>query len=262
MSPSEKLTCGVIGDPIAHSLSPDIHLGFAKQFNIALDYQKHLLKKYQLVPFIKGFFKNGGTGLNVTLPFKQDVIAMVDQLSEASKLCQSVNTLSLQKNGNIQGDTTDGEGLILDLDKRRYRFKHKNILIVGAGGASISVIYTLLKNSAKIILHNRTNEKIKHLISKFSNIGDIQSFDSLDQPIKMDGLICAISQFNQPLFDHIVPSLKKDAFIYDLNYAERALETLNYFCQKGFTKTSDGYGMLVGQAAKSFEIWHGKMPIF
>jgi len=254
--------CGVIGNPIEHSLSPDIHLNFAKQFALELDYQKYRLEKEQLGYFVKNFFEKGGGGLNVTLPFKQEVIGAVNQLTEASRICQSVNTLSIQENGNILGDTTDGEGLILHLNQLNYEFKDKTIMMLGAGGASISVIYSLLKNNSKIILQNRSSDKINKIISKFSSIGQINSFKQLGKEIKIDGFICAVSQFSPTLLDRIVPSLKADAFIYDLNYAERSVETLDYFRQKEFKRLSDGYGMLVAQAAKSFEIWHGKMPIF
>jgi len=256
-----RVSCGVIGNPIAHSLSPDIHLNFAKQLNIDLDYQKYLVDKNQLNYFVKHFFEKGGIGLNVTLPFKQEVITTVDELSEASKICRSVNTLSIQKNGLIYGDTTDGDGLIFHLNKINFKFKDKTILILGAGGASVSVIYALLKNRVKIILHNRSSDKIDKVISMFSGVGDIKYFD-LNSDIKVDGLICAVSQFNQPLLDQILPSLKSQAFIYDLNYAARTEQTLNYFREKEFEHLSDGYGMLLGQAAKSFEIWHGKMPVF
>lgn len=258
MSDKAKI-CGVIGNPIKHSLSPQIHQKFAKQFEIDLNYQKYLIVQEQLNSFIREFFRNGGTGLNVTLPYKRLVINLVDTLSDAATVCQAVNTLSISKNGNIRGDTTDGAGLTLDLKRLQFKFKNKKILVVGAGGASISVIYELLKNQSKVTLHNRSQKKISVVISQFSNIGQIDAFDE-NKRVIFDGLICATSQFNQELLEPAISHLDKNAFIYDLNYGERATETLNYFKQKGFDRYSDGYGMLVGQAAKSFEIWHGVLP--
>ena len=256
---SKTTICGVIGNPIAHSLSPQIHQKFAKQIKLDLDYQKYLIEQDNLESFVRDFFKNGGTGLNVTLPFKQQVLNLIDELSDAASVCQAVNTLSIGKNGNIRGDTTDGDGLILDLKRLQFEFKNKNILVIGAGGASISVIHGLLKSDSKVTLHNRSLEKLSAVISQFSDIGEIEAFGE-EKNIKYDGLICAISQFNQKLLEPVVSHLHKNAFIYDLNYGERAKETLNYFELKGFEKNSDGYGMLVGQAAKSFEIWHGVLP--
>ena len=260
-SPSKNSAtiCGVIGNPIAHSLSPQIHQEFAKQIKLDLDYQKYLIEQDNLETFVRDFFRNGGTGLNVTLPFKQQVLKLVDELSEAASICQAVNTLSIAKNGNIRGDTTDGAGLILDLKRLHFEFENKNILVVGAGGASISVIHGLLKNRSKVTLHNRSQGKISEVVSQFSDIGQVDAF-SEEKNVAFDGLICAISQFNQALLEPAVSRLDKNAFIYDLNYGERAAETLDFFKQKGFEKCSDGYGMLVGQAAKSFEIWHGVLP--
>lgn len=257
--PNKIKICGVIGNPIAHSLSPQIHQSFANQIPIDLNYQKYLIEQQQLEPFIRDFFQNGGTGLNVTLPFKQQVLKIVDELSDAATICQAINTLSIGNNGNIRGDTTDGAGLILDLKRLHFEFKNKNILVVGAGGASISVIYALLKNHSKVTLHNRNQEKVSTAISQLSDIGQIDAFDEKKNVI-FDGIICATSQFNQVLLEPAISHLHKNAFIYDLNYGVRATETLDYFKQKGFVKCSDGYGMLVGQAAKSFEIWHGVLP--
>jgi len=252
--------CGVIGNPVEHSLSPKIHSSFAEQTEVNLQYNKYLLEIDEVRPFIKDFFSNGGTGLNVTLPFKQQVIEIADQLTEAARVCQSVNTLSIDQSGKIIGDTTDGKGLLLDLERLNYPFRNKNILLIGAGGASLSVIYALLSNQSNVSLHNRSQEKILSIISQFSEIGKVEKFDAESQK-QFDGVIVAISQFNQKLFETVIPLLKKDAFIYDLNYSDRAEQTLDYFRLKRFDRVSDGYGMLVGQAAKSFEIWHGVLPV-
>lgn len=252
-------TCGVIGNPISHSLSPEIHTEFAKQFNLDLNYKKYLLEPENLDVFVRKFFNQGGTGLNVTLPFKQQVFNLVDELSDAAKLCQSVNTLFMTPQGKMKGDTTDGEGLIHDFTRLGFEFKKKNILLIGAGGASISVIYSLLQHNAKLTILNRSENKIKTIIAQFKEHGVIHLFDH-KKTENFDGVILAISEFNESLFEQVLSSLQKDAFVYDLNYADRAEKSLHYFKQKGFTRQSDGYGMLLGQAAKSFEIWHGVLP--
>jgi len=260
---SKNTLCGVIGNPIEHSLSPPIHKKFATQLNINCDYQKYLVETEQLETFVKDFFNQGGTGLNVTLPFKQQVLNVVAELSEASQVCQAVNTLSVDQSGKIKGDTTDGEGLLLDLKRLNFDTHNKNILVVGAGGASISVIYALLKNNAKVTLHNRSKDKISSAISQFTKLGKIKAFELSNNNAninKFDGIICATSQFNLSLIEPTISQLAANAFIYDLNYAQRAEECLKYFKNKGFSRLSDGYGMLVGQAAKSFEIWHGVLP--
>jgi len=259
-----KILCGVVGDPIEHSLSPKIQNAFARQFNLNLAYHKYHVSSDNFSAFVSGFFEQGGRGLNITLPHKSSACQLAQNVSEDAKLCQSVNTLWRNSKGIICGDSTDGAGFVLDLERLNFSIANKNILVVGAGGAAKSIIYSLLKNKANLGLHNRSPEKINQLQNVFSSVGTITPFiqaqpEALAQA-DFDGVICALSEFNQTLYDPIIKHLKKDAFIYDLNYANRADTTLNYFKQKGFARCSDGYGMLCGQAAKSFEIWHGVLP--
>ncbi|MDQ7049518.1 MAG: shikimate dehydrogenase [Enterobacterales bacterium] len=257
-SNSNKILCGVVGDPIAHSLSPKIHAAFGKQFNLDLAYHKYQVSSDNFSHFVMDFFAQGGRGLNVTLPHKAAACKIAKNVSEDAKLCQSVNTLWRDRLGMICGDSTDGAGFLLDLERLQFSIHKKNILVVGAGGAAKSIIYSLLIQDANLSVQNRTLEKIIQLQNIFSKVGKISAFET-EQPI-FDGIICALSEFNQPLYEKVISSLKKDAFVYDLNYAGRAQQTLNYFKQQGFSRISDGYGMLCGQAAKSFEIWHGVLP--
>jgi len=253
--------CGVIGNPIKHSLSPEIHRQFSESINMSIDYQKYLVEPAQLNHFVVDFFAKGGRGLNVTLPFKQQVIESVETLSEAARICQSVNTLSQDLSGKICGDTTDGDGLILDLARHDFSVTGKNILVIGAGGASVSVIYALLKKRANVRLLNRTESKVQAVVEQFSMVGQIEAFNPQSE-IKFDGVICSVSEFNKKLFDQMINSLNDNAFVYDLNYSERAKSALDYFSKNGFKRSADGYGMLIGQAAKSFEIWHGVLPSY
>ncbi|MBV1908454.1 MAG: shikimate dehydrogenase [Kangiellaceae bacterium] len=256
---TEIINCGVIGNPIEHSLSPEIHTRFANQMGIALNYQKYLLQEPALGSFVENFFKQGGAGLNVTAPFKKQVISSLAELSESAKLCNSVNTISINSSGELYGDTTDGPGIMLDLERLNYYTKARNVLILGAGGATIPVALALLKNGCQVSINNRTISKVFEIKNRLSGFGEILPFES-DIPCHYDGVISAVSHFNSPMLQAISSTLKPNAFIYDLNYSERSEKTLQFFSSKGFTRTSDGYGMLVGQAAKSFEIWHGLLP--
>lgn len=256
---NNKKRCGVIGNPISHSQSPKIHHRFANRNGIEIQYDKFLVTEENLSQFVINFFKNGGTGLNVTLPFKRSIIKSIDQLSNTAKLCQSVNTLYLNQQNEICGETTDGDGLLIALEKLDFEYKNKNILIVGAGGASVSVVCSLLQQKAKIRIVNRSQNNISQLVEQFSDVGDVSAFE-LDETLLFDGVICAISQANESIYQTFLPKLKSNTFIYDLNYQKRAQETLNYFRRAGFLRLSDGYGMLIGQAAKSFEIWHNVLP--
>ena len=254
------IRCGVIGNPIKHSQSPIIHQNFAKQFELKLDYQKYLLTQEKLRSFIEDFFEQGGRGLNVTLPFKKEVIAICKNISKESKFCQSVNTLYLNEKNKICGDTTDGKGLLEDLKSKLFEIKDKQILIVGAGGATTSILYALLQAGAIITLHNRTQSKIENIQKNFSDMNNNINIYSEHPPQVFDGIITATSQFNSELLKPLLQNTHANTFIYDLNYKERADETLSFFKDNGIKRCSDGYGMLFAQAAKSFEIWHGVLP--
>ncbi len=254
------IRCGVIGNPIEHSQSPIIHQDFAKQFDLNLDYQKHLLTQEKLKSFIEDFFEQGGKGLNVTLPFKKEVIKIAKNISKEAKFCQSVNTLYVNERNEICGDTTDGKGLLEDLKLKLFEIKDKQILIVGAGGATTSILYALLQAGAIITLHNRTQSKIENIKKNFSDLSNNINIYSEHQSQIFDGIITATSQFNSELLSPLLNNSRTNTFIYDLNYKERADETLSFFKDNGIKRCSDGYGMLIAQAAKSFEIWHGIFP--
>ncbi len=257
--------CAVIGNPISHSLSPKIHQSFARQTGINLKYSKVKLEQPQLRQFVQEFFSQGGLGLNVTAPFKADVIECLSKLSEAAEVCQSVNTVFKNAAGELVGDSTDGPGIVMDLkrltylSKRPSQSKKMKLAIIGAGGASIPVALSLLGEGCGLTVLNRTESKVTNIIKRLAAFGSITSFDdSSNEPL--DGIISATSVFNKGLLGRAIKRLKSDGFVYDLNYAERADELHSYCGQAGITKVSDGYGMLLGQAARSFEIWHGKLP--
>ena len=253
---TNTLKLGVIGSPIQHSLSPTIHRQFASQFNHSIDYQKYLVLPEDLDDFVREFFDGGGVGLNVTLPHKQAVIPLVDELSATAMITGSVNTLYLDKNNKLIGDTTDGKGLLLDLQRQSVDVNNKNILIVGAGGATNSIIGELLERQANIQVLNRTLSKVDELSSRFRSLGEVAHFNN---ETHIDILISSISEFNPQIFSQIESLISAKTFCYDLNYGERAEAFLNFCQQRGAKNTSDGLGMLIGQAACSYQLWMGEM---
>ena len=164
---------GVIGDPIEHSLSPEIQAQFSQQFDQPFDYQKYHVRPGELGSFISDFFAAGGKGLNVTLPHKQSIIKYLDRVTHEAELANSVNTVFIDEQGLIVGDTTDGAGLILDLNNKQVKIDQSRILVIGAGGASQSILLALLKAGASIEILNRTAEKVNDIIKRFANIGEI-----------------------------------------------------------------------------------------
>ncbi len=204
---------GVIGSPVAHSLSPKIHAGFAAQFDLSIDYQKYLVEPEELADFVKHFFNEGGKGFNVTLPHKQAVMKLMDELSEDARLSGSVNTVSVNQQGKLVGNTTDGQGLLLDLERLNYKVSNKKLLVVGAGGACKSILVALLKAGANVQLLNRTQSKVEQFVEDFSQLGDISLYNEAEhQPF--DGVISSVSQFNETLFFPIRNSINKATFFF------------------------------------------------
>lgn len=260
--------CIVIGNPIAHSKSPELHHAFARQTGVNLTYQRQLCPtdKDSFVAVVEAFFAGGGTGANVTVPFKEmafDLLKERGELSEFAQVAGAVNTLAI-KNGKLYGDNTDGHGLVADLQSKGVTLQDKNVAILGAGGATRGVILPLL-NAGIHSLHiaNRTVEKaetlVKLMVNFDKNFADKLSFSSLEElPNKFDVIINATSiglsgqRLNLDEGDMVVMDVA-----YDMMYG-KPTEFLQYF--QGFQNVScyDGLGMLVNQGALSFELWTGE----
>ena len=257
----QKDRYGVIGDPIEHSLSPKIHTQFSNQLGLQVDYQKYHVRPEELELFIKEFFVKGGRGLNVTVPHKQSIIKHLDKLTGEAQLANSVNTVFIDQQGLLVGDTTDGAGLLLDLSNKPLTINKARVLVIGAGGASQSILLALLKAGASIEILNRTPEKVSDIVQRFSGFGEIKSFNKqLNSPHSFDLVISSISEFNHELISQIADRVDQNTFCYDLNYAQRAMMFKQFVTENGMTHFSDGLGMLICQAALSYQIWHKKLP--
>lgn len=248
---------GVIGNPIKHSLSPTIHQQFAQQFDLDIDYQKYLVEEEQLEQFVADFFSRGGEGLNATLPHKQALISVVDELTDEAQAAGSVNTLFLNRQGDLIGHTTDGSGLIYDFDRLGWQLKGKRVLVVGAGGASQSILLAILKQGAVVELLNRTHTKVEQLANQFKSFGTIEEYSDAN---RYDLVISSISEFNHELLAPVAAQIGENTLCYDLNYGTRAEQFTTWCQQAGAKQIVDGMGMLIGQAAKSFHLWVGKLP--
>jgi len=257
MQPVERY--GVVGDPVEHSLSPMIHRQFAAQFGDSIDYRKYPVKSSELARFVKDFFADGGRGLNLTLPHKQNVGALLHRVSPQAQLANSVNTISLGPDGELVGDTTDGAGLLLDLASKNYPVKGKRVIVVGVGGASQSILVALLNTGAEVSLHNRTTSKIPPLLSRFARLGHIKAFESGARET-FDLIINTASSITPELMSPLDACFGVAQACYDVNYGPRAQKFKQYAQAHGCNQFSDGWGMLVAQAAKSYQIWRGQLP--
>lgn len=258
---------GVVGHPIAHSQSPFIHQTFARQTGIALDYQRILAPLDGFDKTIKDFFAQGGQGLNVTVPFKQQAFEMArPRLSQRAAMAAAVNTL-WQKDGQVHGCNTDGEGLVTDLARLGHPATGKRILLLGAGGAARGAAVSLLQaGCATLHIANRTPERANTLRSEMAaGLPDcasaITSGPLEDLSASWDIVINATaSGLDTTARLPVQLSYSPASLAYDMMYGAAPTHFLQQAQEQGAKHTADGLGMLVGQAAVSFSIWHGIMP--
>ena len=136
----------VYGNPVKHSKSPQIHAAFAEQTGQQLHYRAHKVELGRFADAAGQFFRHGGKGLNITVPFKLDAFEFAGQLSGRARRAGAVNTLALQDDGTVYGDNTDGVGLVRDIhDNLGWQLSGRRILVLGAGGAVRGILGPLLK---------------------------------------------------------------------------------------------------------------------
>lgn len=253
----------VMGNPINHSKSPSIHAQFAEQAKQDLVYSAMLVPIEGFDAAVKDFFKGSGKGLNITVPFKEQAFAVASTLTPRAQTAKAVNTLMLQEDGSILGDNTDGAGLVRDLvTNQQVELTGKRVLVIGAGGAVRGILQPFLEqNPEQIVIVNRTFEKAQSLADSFRALGNIQAqtFDDLAAPfdVIINGTSASLSGEVPPLPDSVVG---ENTVVYDMMYSRELTPFLTWAQNLGVAKIIDGLGMLVEQAAVSFELWRGKKP--
>lgn len=245
------LQFAVFGNPISHSLSPQIHQLFAKQFGLAIDYQKICAPIENFEEIVNAFSKQGGHGANITLPFKQRAAEYADELTERAKQASAVNTFIFSGDQCI-GDNTDGIGLLRDLAHLNIDIKNKRILILGAGGAACGIIRALqMESPSCITIFNRTESRAEKLSEKFDCAVFSKDDDAFDLLINTTS-----SDFeNESVFSAL--NDLSSTHCYDLNYAARHQSFAKWACDRQAKSCHDGLGMLIEQAAESFFLWTG-----
>lgn len=257
----------VIGNPIEHSRSPFIHELFGRQTGLAIHYDKIKAPLDGFPSTVADFFAQGGCGLNVTVPFKEAAFTLAKaHLSARATLAGAVNTLWMEQ-GQIHGCNTDGIGLLNDLQRLGHAPGGKKILLVGAGGAARGVVFPLL-DAGCTMLHivNRTEQRAhqlhQHITSHMPQLAPRLSSGSLaDAAGSWDIIINATSSS----LGQTPPALPlglygPHALAYDMVYGSQPTPFMLQAKQQGASDIADGLGMLVGQAAASFAIWHGINP--
>ncbi|MEL7481841.1 MAG: shikimate dehydrogenase [Pseudomonadota bacterium] len=256
----------VLGDPISASLSPAIHMAWIRDARLDATYTAMRVEAGRLVDLLSAFRDEGGRGANVTLPLKEEAWALSTNLSDTARAIGAVNTLRLDSNKVIHGDNTDAVGFASDFqDQAGEPDRDSKLVMIGAGGAARAVVYALGKSGYRLAICNRTLSRAKALERIYSATTPEQTARVTSHPIEdLPALLeWADIVINATSLGHSGQSLPwpsgRDRFVYDLSYGTAASAFLAPAQTAGW-RTADGLGMLVGQAAASFDIWFGIKP--
>jgi shikimate dehydrogenase len=255
----------VIGNPVAHSKSPQIHAEFARETRQDLVYTALYAPLDKFEAAVQAFRNEGGRGMNVTVPFKHRAYELAHSLTPRAKRAHAVNTLVLDRT-SIAGDNTDGAGLVRDLTRNLGRtLRGSRILIAGAGGAAYGVCGPLLDESPEaLVIANRTSAKAVQLCEHMRQVhdrGEVLAACGYDElgAMSFDVIVNATSaglHDDMPQLPHTV--FAKGALAYEMVYG--ATTAFMTYAQQHGAAVADGLGMLVEQAAESFYVWRGLRP--
>ncbi|MFN4225179.1 MAG: shikimate dehydrogenase [Hyphomonas sp.] len=253
-----KKLLGVIGDPVSHSLSPFIHNQWLRENGIDAVYAALEVKTSELETSLLSLSAHGAAGLNVTLPHKEEVLRLASSASDTARRLGAANTLIPGKQGGWHADNTDAPGFALTLDFGDIEVKDCEVFLLGAGGSARAVADTLVQRGARLTICNRTVDRADALALALAPAARILTLD--------EGLLrlhTAAVVVNTLSLGHQGGRLRlpesRGGIFYDISYGKGAAAALSEAKAKGW-RTLDGLGMLVAQAALSFERWFGVMP--
>ncbi len=250
----------VVGNPVAHSRSPEIHAAFAAQTGQRLSYEKLLAPLDNFAGTVDAFFAAGGAGLNVTVPFKEAAYGWVDERDEYAGAAGAVNTI-VRRGAIFRGCNTDGLGLVADLERNLgVVLRNARILLLGAGGAVRGVLGPLLGCApAAIDIANRTLDRAQAIVDRLEDPRvAVRRLDALTgrYDLVVNGTAAGLDGASLA----IDPARIARAFVYDMAYGEAAQGFLSWAAGAGAVRAVDGLGMLVEQAAVAFHLWRGVRP--
>ena len=253
----------VMGHPIAHSKSPFIHRRFAAETGEPVAYDALLAEPGDFVAAVERFRAQGGRGLNVTIPFKQEAFALARRRTDRAERAGAVNTLWFEGD-RVCGDNTDGVGLVRDLTRNlAVELEAQSVLLLGAGGAARGVIGPLLdERPGRLVIANRTASRAVDLAGRFESQGPVSA--TAFGALPADGFDVVLNATAASLSGELPPlppgTLRAGGVAYDTAYAARPTPFVEWGEEEGAAIACDGLGMLVEQAAESFRIWRGCEP--
>jgi shikimate dehydrogenase len=253
----------VMGNPVDHSLSPRIHGMFAEQYRMKLDYRRILVEVGGFGQAVDNFRAAGGQGVNVTVPFKIEAWELADEWTDRAEVAGAANTLTF-RDDRIFADNTDGVGMCRDITTNLvFQVEGRSVLIIGAGGAVRGVLGPLLgEKPAQLMIANRTVDKAENLAGIFSEQGNVRAggFEKLlgrSFDLVINGTSASLKGELPPL----PPDLfNNNSLAYDMMYGREQTPFLRWAAEHGAATVADGLGMLVEQAAESFNVWRGRHP--
>ena len=247
----------VVGNPIEHSLSPQLHNYWIKENNIDAIYGKKKVLEKELKSLIFEVKKKDISGINITVPFKRLVIPHLDRLSIEAENTQSVNTIYLDNN-KVVGHNTDIDGFELGIKNSLFKLAGKKVFILGAGGVVTSIIFALNKMKvSEITISNRTKEKAENLKNFYKDLkvvdwGIIPEFDMI-----INATSIGLNKDHEINLDF--SKIGKNKFFYDVIYNSKETNFLKTGRKMG-NKTENGKLMFIYQALAAFKVWHGREP--
>ena len=262
----------VIGNPIAHSKSPFIHAVFARQTQQDMKYEALLAPMDGFDASVREFIRQGGRGMNVTVPFKQEAFRLCHERTPRAEAAGAVNTLIIETPDYIRGDNTDGTGLITDLNvNQHFDVGGRHVLLLGAGGAARGVVLPLLhQRPASLTIANRSAARAAELCEAFAALANVVSLGG----IRLNA--CEFAQLAGGNFDLVINATSaslsnqaialpagvyaQDGLAYDMVYGKGRTPFMLHALSSGAGRAADGLGMLVEQAAESFFLWRGVRP--
>ncbi|MEX0942864.1 MAG: shikimate dehydrogenase [Pseudomonadales bacterium] len=250
----------VIGNPVDHSRSPEIHALFAAQAGVDLTYERRLAPLDGFEENVRGFVAEGGDGFNVTVPFKHNAFKLMDEVTRMAALTRAVNTVTVLADDKLKGDNTDGAGLLRDVTANLgWTVAGQRILVLGAGGAVAGVLPALLEIKPDLVhLVNRTHQRAQVLADEYENVKAVRGDDvESAYDLIISGTSAGLSGTVVNIPSRVVGT---NTHCYDMIYGKEVTIFNQWASEAGCKQTSDGLGMLVEQAALAFDAWSGFRP--